>query len=264
MRTDRKTLLSSLLSEKMSFTVPSGWDGLSQRQLRKVIAIYAAYDERDNGRNMILTAALFYFMGVRVDGEQEEGILCRRTSTGECFLLDPELLPWMTRQLEWMLHPEQMRCRVGTLHNCRAVPFDLVDLVFGKYLVCENLYQTWMVTREWSVLDGMINMLYQVPDGRKMKYSRTDYYSVVMWWDGLKGLYAQMFPHLFSGTGSGDDVDRDTLRMYMDTQIRMLTKGDVTKEGTIMNNTMTLRALTELDAQAREAEDIRRMMEKNK
>ena len=51
------------------------------------------------------------------------------------------------------------------------------------------------------------------------------------------------------------------LREATNAQIRALTGGDITKENQIMNMD-THRALTELDAKAREAEEYRKMAKK--
>lgn len=247
----------------MSFTVPASWEELTQQQLRYCISLYAAYDEREDGQRMIQTAALFHFMGVRVDGEDENGILCYKPSTDETFLLDPELLPWMMKQVEWIVHPERMTVRMEELHHCKAVAFDLRDLPFGKYLECENYYQGWMATHLFNRLNGLLDRLYTVPQGGKMIYTRFDQYSVALWWMAIKTLYGRLYPHLFKESeGEGSDINQESQLEMMDAQIRMLTKGDVTKENEILNHTYTRRALTELDAQAREAEEIRKMMKK--
>lgn len=260
-RTSKKTRHSSLLCEKMSFTVPTGWSELTQQQLRKIISLYTLYDERENGKEMIQLASLFYFMGIRVDGEQNEGILCYKPESGETFFLDPELLPDMVKQVEWVSHPEQITIRMEELHGCKAVAFDLRDLPFGKYLECENYYQAWVASHKFPALGEMLSRLYIVPEGRKIACTLFDSYSVALWWMGVKSLYGRFYPHLFKEpSGEGVEINQENQLEMMDAQIRMLTKGDVTKENEILNHTYTRRALTELDAQAREAEEIKKMM----
>ena len=73
-----------------------------------------------------------------------------------------------------------------------------------------------------------------------------------------------LFPHFLrpaESAGSGSTPDYDTLRRNVDAQIRALTKGDVTKESQILALD-TWRALTELDAQAREYEELNKRMSK--
>ena len=263
-KTSRKTRRSSLLTERMVFKIPNGWQKLSQGQLRYIISLYNIYDGRADMMGMIATAALFHFMGCRVDSETKDGILCYRVSTGETFLLNPEFLPDMIATVEWVKRPNEMRCRLAVLHHCAAVSFDLRDLMFGNYLVCENYYQAWMASHDWTKLSPMVDILYQVPEGGKMVKTQFDYVATAMWWTAVKDYYGQLFPHFLRRTGEGESVTQDVLREYTDAQIRLLTKGDVTKEEYILNHTSTLRALTELDAQARENEELKRIMQKNK
>ena len=81
---------------------------------------------------------------------------------------------------------------------------------------------------------------------------------IFYWWATVKDMVSAMFPHLFSTT-TGDDQappTYDEMRRTIDTQLRALTKGDITKERDILSME-TMRALTELDAQAREYEEIK-------
>ena len=263
-RTNRKIPHSSLLTERMEFKIPKGWQDLTQGQLRYVISLYNIYDGREDMMQMITMAALFHFMGCRVDSQTKDGILCYRVSTGETFLLNPEFLPDMITTVEWVKRPNEMRCRLAVLHHCEAVSFDLRDLMFGNYLVCENYYQAWMLSHDWTKLSPMLDILYHDPDGGKMVKTQFDYVSVAMWWTAVKDYFGQLFPHFYRRTGEGEEITQDVLREYTDAQIRLLTKGDVTKEEYILNKTTTLRALTELDAQARESEELKRIMQKNK
>ncbi|MDE7136070.1 MAG: hypothetical protein K2N91_05515, partial [Muribaculaceae bacterium] len=69
-----------------------------------------------------------------------------------------------------------------------------------------------------------------------------------------------LFPNFFKKVGDESELEPptyDELRRNIDAQIRALTKGDVTKEKEILALD-ALRALTELDAQAREYDEIRK------
>ena len=56
-------------------------------------------------------------------------------------------------------------------------------------------------------------------------------------------------------TDSDDPFDPDGLRRNVDAQIRALTKGDITKEPTVLAMD-AFRAITELDALAREYDEL--------
>ena len=70
-----------------------------------------------------------------------------------------------------------------------------------------------------------------------------------------------MFPSFFKSVSGSDDavtsITYDDMRRNIDAQIRALTKGDITKEHEILSLD-AIRALTELDAQAREYDELQR------
>ncbi len=74
-----------------------------------------------------------------------------------------------------------------------------------------------------------------------------------------------MFPNFFKkveGDGDTEPPTYDDMRRNIDAQIRALTKGDITKEREILS-LEAIRALTELDAQAREYDDLRKNTRQN-
>ena len=265
MKTRKKTQPSSsqreFVAKKMSFKIPASWGELTQGQLRHIIHLYEIYDGDADGMIRMQTAALFFLMGVRVDSELPEGFLCYQPSTGKKFVLNQELLPWMMKQVGWVTHPEQMDVRLETMHGCKAVAFDLRDLMFGKYLECENYYQGFIQTLKEDNLKSMAMILYDMPETKRGILTEFDGKAVLLWWNAVKYRFGQMFAHFLKPQGSDGEGDASQMEL-MNAQIRMLTKGDVTKEDEILNRTSTLRALTELDAQAREAEEIKKMMKK--
>lgn len=85
----------------------------------------------------------------------------------------------------------------------------------------------------------------------------------------LKQYFAQLFNNFYqpaptNNGGSLGDEQTDLFRQLRDStnaQIRAFTGGDITKEATIMKMD-TWRALTELDAKAKEAEEYRKAIKK--
>ncbi|MDE7135692.1 MAG: hypothetical protein K2N91_03590, partial [Muribaculaceae bacterium] len=86
--------------------------------------------------------------------------------------------------------------------------------------------------------------------------------TVFYWFISVKDFYKRRFDHFFAG-----NVDENALGSAapsakqiedaMNAQIRALTKGDISKEEEILNMPV-LRALTELNAQAREYQEFNR------
>ena len=85
------------------------------------------------------------------------------------------------------------------------------------------------------------------------------------WWASLKEYFSRLFPNFFVPASAPEDGNLlgnpkpigKQLRDAMNAQNRALTKGDITKEKEVMAMP-TQRALTELDALAEEAEEIKR------
>lgn len=110
----------------------------------------------------------------------------------------------------------------------------------------------------FPTLGEMLSRLYIVPKGRKMVVTRFDQYSVALWWMAVKTLYGRLYPHLFKEpAGEGAEATRESQTEIMQAQLRMLTKGDVSKLDYVRNKVCTRDAMAELDAQAREAAEIK-------
>ena len=69
---------------------------------------------------------------------------------------------------------------------------------------------------------------------------------------------SDIFCHFFKPAANGSAGTQEDQREVMNAQIRLLTKGDVTKQKYILEETDTWTALAELDALAKEAEEIKR------
>lgn len=156
--------------------------------------------------------------------------------------------------------------RPETLGKGKAIAASLQGLPFHDYLIIENLWQGFMdetsnieelgegdAIMESGAIRALLPLLY--PGYREKKYEPWHAFVAVYWMQGLKSLFAAEFPNLFASTGQAPaEVN---MRHVMETQIRALTDGDVTKRAAVLE-TETWAALTELDAKAREAEEISR------
>ena len=84
----------------------------------------------------------------------------------------------------------------------------------------------------------------------------------LLWFVHVKQVMARSFPHFFKKTvvEDGEPEPVNFIELY-NIQLRALTGGDVTKEDTVLN-LACWRALTELDAKAREAEELEKIRSK--
>lgn len=259
MKTSAKIPHSSLC-RKVSFTLPDCWEKLSQTQLRQVLSLYAVLADQSEGMQEVKLAAFCKFCSVRIVKRADGGWVCRKMMTDEEFLLDPALLPDILAPLDFIDHPEEMTIRLESVGGYKAVDMFLHGVRFADYLTLENYYQGYLLGRDNFNLRVMTRMLYGMTeeDGKLLRPEVL--LGTFLWYGAVKHHFAVMFPNFFKPASKGGGSDTGTAegqREMMNIQIRMLTKGDVTKTGAVMESDVW-DALTELDAQAKEAEEMKR------
>ena len=255
--TGKKTPRSSLC-KKVSFTVPTSWGELTQQQLRYILNLLRIYGEQSGGMAAVKMWALRYFCGFSVIRHTDDGWLCELVDEERLFLLADGLLPSMEEQVSWLEHPEDMTVRLEQVGEYKAVNMWLQQYPFGNYLALENSYQAYLQTREQKPLEMMFRLLYQVPDGADITFGDCLPLSVFLWFTAVKKRFASQFSHFLKPAGSGSQPGTmQSQYEMMQSQIRLLTKGDVTKVNQVMNAD-TWQALSELDALARESEEFNR------
>ena len=244
----------------MSFTIPKGWEELTAEQLRYVIRLLWLYNGHADWQQRVQTAAFVHFADIEVVSHTDQGWLCRERRHGTTFLLDPELLPSIMQHVEWMTKTERMTVRIEQVEGHKAVDFELQELPFGKYLEAENNFQSYLQSKKESCLVELARILYLVPDGSDAPELREEILmGAFLWFNAAKQLLGQQFPNFLKpASGKQEDITQESLIESMRAQIRLLTKGDVTKQKYILEETDTWTALAELDALAKEAEEIKR------
>lgn len=254
-KTRKKTLRSSLC-KKVSFTVPTSWGQLTQQQLHNVLHLLALYADEPGGMQTAKLLVLRYFCGFSVVRHTDAGWLCQLDGTGDSFILSDALLPSMEEQVSWLDHPEDMTVRLETVDTLHAVDIYFRDLSFGDYLKCENYYQYYLQSKDNTYLLRMFHILYQAPQGKEPLAEPYVLLSVFFWYTATKKYYSQVFTHFLKTSDSSPAVTPQSQRELMTAQIRLLTKGDVTKNQQVLN-IPAWDALVELDALARESEEFK-------
>lgn len=239
--------------------VPEGWGELTQQQLQKMMQLLTLYADMDIAQAQV--AALLYFNDMVVHRKQREGWLCEKDH--KTFLLNPDFLPQIISRLDWLGQPEQMTDRIALMGDHKACDMWLRSLAFGEYLMLENFYQAFLSTHRPDLLERMTRVLYRVKEDEKVVIEPYFTMATFMWYACVKARFAKEFPNFLKpvadGVSTGCQADQKEM---MTAQIRLLTKGDVTKNQQIMNVDVWS-ALTELDALAKEAQDFRNKMKKN-
>lgn len=174
------------------------------------------------------------------------------------FMLSAETVAAALTNLSWIeeLPPEPVR--LDTVDGADAIPADISSgLTFDAWLACETLWQRYQISPDDTLLRQMASILYGKPS---IKPDAPETLGIFYWWAGVKNLVSEMFPNFFKKVGVDNDAASptyDDMRRNIDAQIRALTKGDITKERDILSLD-AIRALTELDAQAREYDELQR------
>ncbi len=237
----------------IDFTLPTGWAELSQKQLRFVYSLIAA----DMGADEIKTLALLRWSGCKVVARDADGFVLQQGKT--IFTVKPIQIAEATQSLDWLAELPPHPVRLDRIGRRRAIPADFQDVPFEAYIITENLYQGFLSTQNDAMLDELARVLYP-----KFRTTLTamQRISVFYWVASLKQMLARQFSDFFQPMAeiggnllSGSPNIGAQLQESMDAQIRALTKGDITKEREILSLD-TWRALTELNAQAREYRQI--------
>ena len=178
-------------------------------------------------------------------GQKEEGIASPKINTG------------------FFASLVEMKDVMATLiRKHAALPADFQGVEFEKYIYCDNLYQGYLSTQKQELLNEMAGILYNAPG---IKTNAAEKLSTFYWFASLKELFSRTFPSFLRPAGSmtsenlleqGAPLGR-RLQEAMNAQIRALTKGDITKEREVLSMD-TWRALAELDAQAKEYEELKK------
>lgn len=238
----------------LNFSLPTAWEQLSQDELAMVMRCRARNDEPQQAK----LAVLLHLTGLKIKRREDKAWVCTVPTGGkkpQKFTLDPELMPGLLDGLIWLDDPGGEPVRLDTLHGVDALPAKLHGVPFTTYLQCENCYQGILQSQYEAAVQHLGTLLYP---GLKSKLSTAEQLLVIQWWAQVKTMFNTLFPNFFKPSDGGGVPD---MMEVMNNQIRALTGGDVTKEEEILNID-TWRALTELDAKAKEAEEFNRKMNK--
>lgn len=260
MKTNRKTARFTSSDKVLHLECPTSWKQLSLEQLHYVLDLIGSnlYNEVE-----IRTYMLFRFCGIEVLKKRYGSVSCRvKLDTGRWKYFD--LQNWqiqdMIGQLSFVSSYEEFGRGLDTAGEFKAADKLLSGYQFGWFLSCERKYQAYLKTKEFRFLVDLARMLFMdgnIPVGDTEKEMEVDAAlatSVFFWFSWLKLQYSKMFPHFLK---PADKVggEYSFLESY-NAQLRALTDGDVTKEE-LVKSIDTKRALTELDAKAREAEEFK-------
>jgi len=242
----------------LNLTLPTCWQELTQTQMRYVFFLLTQNYSADE----VKTFCLCRFGGLKVIERTDNGYRVMYENNPH-YITAVQIAEQLPR-LAWLDELPLVPLRLAQIGKHNAVAADLSGVPFADYLACDNLYTGYLQTQQNDLLREMAAILYKASD---ITLTDEEAISVFYWFASLKAYYQRRFRYLFDKATDSGNLLSDTsstatkLQAAMDNQIRALTKGDVTKEEQVLA-TDTLRALTELDAMAREYQDLQKEMKR--
>lgn len=244
------------LDNVLNFTLPKGWNELNDRQLYIVSYILSLYNGEEAKTHCIIR-----LLNINVIEYTKDGWLCECKLTSfksQKFLLTTVQIQYFSKILDYIFEPCSPVVRINKIKGLYAVDANLHNVSFEDYLVCENLYQGFLVTNDYNLLRSLALVLYTFKNGGKAKHCKFDIAeltSVLIWFTGVKYMFSKLFSNFFQKVGTS--TEQPNMVDVMNNEIRILTQGDITKESIILNLDCW-RALTELDAKAKEIQELKR------
>ena len=245
-----------------NISLPTSWTELTDKQLLMVFDLFA----RDLSAAEVKTLCLMKWNGLKVLSQlPDKRFLIKRGK---------EVVPLNTRQIQQAISVldfldsfAPMPVRIARIGKYHALPADFEKVPFEEFLFVENLFQGYLNTQQDELLLQMAQVLYA---SDHVKPDKAQLIGIFYWMASLKQYFAGQFPNFYkpaSANSGGNLLDSGQpdiyrqLRESTNAMIRALTGGDITKENAIMKMD-TWRALTELDAKAREVEELRKATKK--
>lgn len=209
----------------------------------------------------VQTLCFFKWSGLTVICPYDKGYLVK--SGDKEFMISVETVAAAITHLSWTKELPQEPVRLDIVDGATAIPADISSgLSFDSWLACETLWQRYQIKPDDALLRQMAEILY---NKENIRMNAAETLGIFYWWASVKNLVSALFPNFFKkvggnkvgGNSESEPPGYDEMRRNIDAQIRALTKGDITKERDILA-LEAMRALTELDAQAREYDEIRK------
>ena len=241
---------------RVNLIVPKSWEELTQEQLKYYYFVLTMCQSAAE----VKTYCLCRWSGLEVLYPYGKGFMCRHEQRE--FVLQPLQVAAAIQSLDWTDTLPTSPVRLERIGKYRALPADFQEVPFETFIICDNLYQGYLSAKDDQLLDDLARVLYQ---SAKVKPDAAQRIGVFYWFASLKEMFARQFKHFFQPLSAHDDGNMfnqgksqyEIIYHAVNAQIRALTKGDVTKEKEVLAID-TWRALTELDALAKEYEEFNR------
>ena len=241
-----------------NITLPKHWAELTDEQLLMVFGLFA----RDLSAAEVKTLCLMKWNRLQLLASlPRKRFLIKRGK--EEIVLRLRQIQQAATVLDYLDSFAPAPVRITRIGKHRAIAADFEKVPFEEFLFVENLFQGYLNTQSDELLLQMAQVLYA---SDHVKPSKAHLVGIFYWIASLKQYFAKQFPNFYKPAtntdanllGSGQTDTYRQLRESTNAMIRALTGGDITKEERILKMD-TWRALTELDAKAREAAELKKL-----
>ena len=238
----------------IDLSIPKGWHELPDKELRFVFRLL-------NGSYtlaQVKTRCLLRWAHMKVV-RREGGVFIIRYRK-QLYSISALQITEAITNMEWLGDFPQYPVRLSRIGWHRPVRADFQNVTFEDFLTLDNLYQGYLQTQNDRLLQEMARILYRY---RFIRLSKEEATSIFYWFTSLKRYFANLFTHFFGTAKEGEAamLSFKQLQENMNTQIRALTGGDITKEREVLRMDCW-RALTELDAKAKDYEELNKNTKK--
>ena len=235
----------------IDLSVPKSWQELPDKELRYVFRLL-------NGSftiTQVKARCLLRWAGMRV--LRQEGALFVVRYKKQVFAISALQITEAISNLEWLGDFPSVPVRLSRIGFHRAVRADLQNVTFEDFLTLDNLYQGYLQTQKEDLLHDMALILYQA---RFIRLTKEEATCIFYWFTSVKRYFASLFTNFFSSATDGEvfSPSYKQLQDNVNTQIRALTGGDITKEREVLRMDCW-RALTELDAKAKDYDELKKV-----
>ncbi len=247
--------------------IPTGWNECTDKQKRIIFFILSIKKGAPAKVSIFLKLTR-----ISILKEDDLGYLCSRRGT-RFYIASWEMMSFI-QKLSWLDTPGSYPSPLSVMHGRKAINERLYTVDFETYLELESFYQMYMesipnksLERKNKALMGMFNILYpQTRFWHKWRKSLPldTELAIITWMAQVKGLLSNYFKDFFQpAENMADNSGHVNVLELCNAQIRALTAGDITKEDDALKK-KCWRALTELNAKAKEAKELKKLQNDNK
>ena len=243
-----------------NLSLPKDWQSLSDSQLQ----YFFTQLSHDLPMEEILTLCLYKWADLRVLCKTHDGsyLVKRRRKQKQESTLTIRQVQAATASLDFLRQFAPLPVRISKIGRAAAIAADFQGVPFSTFISADNYYQGFLHTKNINILKCAAPLLY--PKVKQRKLTTAHLFCIFYWIASLKQYFARQFRHFLTSSpieptnllGDSPNIAEE-VKNAMNAQIRALTGGDITKEKAVLDMD-TWRALTELDAKAKEVEDFKR------